>query len=290
MDGMKTFQQPVPGERIQHPGRAYTIGERIGQGAYSSVFACTDDWDNVLVAKVLWPHNQPYEDVRERWMHELRMLVELRHPNITFVHDAFEYRDTFYLVLERCTLSLGQLIAVPDLQRELWILPVARCVLQAIHFIHLSGYIHKDLHLENVHSAQVRDEINPCQPGATVFKVADLGISRLVREVDVFNTLLAPWMLPPEYLMPGEFGYLGQGVDIYHAGLLFLALLLGAPPSFTRDEIVAGKPRMLAEGVHPGFGPVIARALRRHVRHRTQTALQFWQELRSSSSASGPLT
>jgi serine/threonine-protein kinase len=285
---VKTFQQPVPGERIEHNGRTYTIGDRIGQGAFSCVYACTDDWDNVLVAKVLWPHNQTYEDVRERWMHELKMLVDLRHPNITFIHDAFEYRDTFYLVLERCSFTLGQLIGVPDLQRELWVLPVARCVLQAVHFIHLSGYIHKDLHLENVHSAQVRDEINPARPGATVFKVADLGISRLVQEVDVFNTLLAPWMLPPEYLAPGTFGYLGQGVDIYQAGLLFLALLMGTTPSFSRDDIVAGRPRQVAEGLHTGFGPVIARALRRHVEYRTPTALQFWQEMRGAAASLPP--
>ena len=277
------FKEPAFGERIEHQGTVYTIGEKIGQGAFSSVFACSDDWDNVLVAKVLWPRNQTYEHVRERWMHELNMLVDLRHPHITFMHRAFEYNDTFYLILERCSFSLGQLIAIPDLRRDLWLMPIARCVLQAVDFIHMNGYIHKDLHWDNVHSAQVRDEINPFQPGATVFKVADLGISRLVEDVDVFNTQLAPWMLPPEFLDPGTFGYLGPSVDIYQAGLLFLALLLGRAPGFTHEGILSGQPRQLAETVHPVFGPVIARALRRHVAYRTPSALAFWQELRSTS-------
>jgi hypothetical protein len=86
-------------------------------------------------------------------------------------------------------------------------------------------------------------------------------------------------MLPPEYLDPEEFGVLGPQVDIYHAGLLFLGLLLGEIPTFTHEEILSGAPRQLAESLNSRFSPAIAKALRRHVQWRTQAPLELWKDL-----------
>jgi hypothetical protein len=94
---------------------------------------------------------------------------------------------------------------------------------------------------------------------------------------------MAQWMLPPEHLDPEEFGVVGQQVDIYHTGLLLLGLLLDDMPSFTVTEILEGRPRQIAEGLPPPYGWVIAKALRRHVSERTQSAIQFWRELRDAS-------
>lgn len=80
----------------------------------------TDDWGNLLVAKVLLPQGKPYEQVRDEWLHEFKNLVQLRHPNVTYVHQAFEYRDTFYLIIERCDMSLMRLITGPNVQGDLW--------------------------------------------------------------------------------------------------------------------------------------------------------------------------
>lgn len=276
-------EPPHFGEFIEFQGRLYQIGEPIGRGYFGTVYACADEWGNSLVAKVLLPQDGEYEQVREEWLHELTNLLRLRHPNITFAFDAFEYKNAFYLILERCNSSLKDLIAWPELIGEVWLLPIARCVLQALGFIHRTGYVHKDLHPGNVLYTRVRNEMNPRDlantTGATVFKVCDLGISRLAPEIDIFNTILAEWMLPPEFLDSDEYGVIGPQVDIYHSGLLFLTLLLGKTPEFTREEILEGVPRQTAESLDSKFSPVIAKALRRHVHWRTQTPLEFWKEL-----------
>ena len=88
-------------------------------------------------------------------------------------------------------------------------------------------------------------------------------------------------MLPPEALDPLEFGPVGRTLDIYHVGLLLLALLLGQSPSFTREEILAGVPRQTAESLPSKYGPVIAQALHRHASARIPTAVQFWREIAS---------
>jgi serine/threonine-protein kinase len=275
----RQFRPPQGGEVIDNDGHLYFIGPVLGAGGFGTVYECTDEWANDLVAKVLLPHNRSYEIVRDQWLQELDNLVLLRHPNITYIHDAFEYQDTFYLIMERCSWPLFDLIQMPEVRCELWLPYVARDILQALEFIHQNGYVHKDLHPGNIFASQVRDRMDPLKEPIWLFKIGDLGISRLESDIHIFNTILARWMAPPEYLDPVQFGPLDRHVDIYHAGLLLLSLLLNRIPEFTLNEILAGLPRQLAEGLSSPYASAIARALRRHVAGRPQTALEFWREI-----------
>jgi serine/threonine-protein kinase len=275
----RMFTPPREGEVIRHGGSNYTLGEYVGQGAWGAVFHCTDDWENELVAKILVPRNRTYEAVKDGWEKELRALVHLRHPNITYVYDAFEYRDTFYIIMERCAQSFYNLINAPGIDGDLWLPLVAHSVLQGISFIHREGYVHKDIHPGNVFASEIRDKMDPTKGPIVTFKIGDLGITNLELDLDVFNTMVGKWMLPPEFLEPDRFGKIGKQVDIYHAGLLFLSLLLGHVPTFTPEEILDGVPRRTAEGLESIYSPAIARALRRHVDSRTQTAIEFWKDI-----------
>ncbi len=279
----RVFAPPARGQLIQCDGKAYFVGEFLGGGNFGNVYECTDEWDNRLVAKVLVPRNQTYEEVRENWLSELRKLRDLRHPNITFVHAAFECNDTFYLIIERCAMTLDAVINLDGLKSDFWIPHVARDILQAVEFIHAHGYVHKDIHPGNIFVSQIMDRMVREKEPVWCFKVGDLGISRLETEINVFNTALAQWMLPPEAIAPTEFGLVSRTVDIYHAALLLLAILLNRVPTFSREEVLAGLPRQVAEGCNSRYGPAIARALRRHVGARTQTAVEFWREIDSAS-------
>jgi serine/threonine-protein kinase len=274
----KNFQLPKPGDLINCEGRLYRLGNYLGEGYYGAVYECTDDWSNRLVAKVLLP-KKTYEGVREDWLRELKALTELRHPHITFVHDAFECKDTFYLILERCESTLQQLFTWPGLVPDAWFKPLAQQLLQAVHFIHMRGYVHKDIHPGNIFVARIESATGGAGSGAHVFKLGDLGISRLEPELGVHQTV-ARWMIPPEALDPSQFGSLGKQLDIYHAGLCLLGLMLKGVPQFSEADIREGKPRMMAEQIpHPG-APAIAQALRRHVKDRTQSAMDFWRDLK----------
>ena len=270
---------PCYGEVIKINNNEYCIGNEIAHGAFGVVYECNDVWKNELVAKVILPSGRSYENVKQKWLDELRNLLSLRHPNITFVHAAFEYKDTFYLVIERCANTINDLIKSRNFKGELWLIPIARCILQAINFIHNMGYVHKDIHPGNVFTSFLKDELVPSQYSAITFKIGDLGISRLKSDIDIFGTILAKWMLPPEYLNPNEFGNIDERVDIYHAGLLFLYILQGNIIEFTEDEIISGKPKYLAENLKPPFNKALSKALRRHVQYRTPTAIEFWNDL-----------
>ena len=242
----KMVVPPAPGEVITSlgTGNTYTMGNPIGEGYFGLVFSCVDVWGNDLAAKVLKPVDT-YDHVRVSAEAELRKLLVLRHPNITYIFDAFEYRDTFYIITERCYCPLTQLFSLKDFNGLVWLVPIARCLLQAVHYIHLNQYTHQDIHLGNVFAAFAKNEMCPTEPGAIQFKVADLGVAKLFSELDVTNTL-ADWMRPPEAIDPTEFGPIDHRIDIYHVGLLLLQFAYSQELRFSREEILAGRPRDMA--------------------------------------------
>jgi serine/threonine-protein kinase len=275
----RQFRLPEKGEVISHGERNFYIGEKIGRGGFGVVYECSDDWGNALVAKVILPHERPYADVRESWLEEARKLMDLRHPNITFVREAFEYQDTFYLIIERCNFPLMQVITSFGLEPERWLPYVARDVLQALDYIHAHGYVHKDLHPGNVFVVESRQQAAFIHRIVRSFKIGDLGLTRLESDSKAFQTRLAEWMRPPELIDTDAFGPVGRQLDLYQAGLLMLSLLLKEIPYFTMEEIVEGIPQAVAQDHSSPYAPVIARALCPDVEARTQTALEFWREL-----------
>lgn len=275
----KTFVPPQKGEQIFCDGTCYYIGELIRTGGFGAAYQCTDEWANNLVAKVLLPQNRAYEQVKDEWLAELENLSRMRHPNITYIYQAFEYRDTFYIIVEQCAFDLSLFIGQPNMDGHVWLPYIARDILQGIEFIHRNGYVHKDMHPGNILVSHHYDLMVPAKDPVWSFKIGDLGISRLETDIRLFNTILAQWMVPPEYLDPGEFGTMGKQVDIYHTGLILLGLLLNKIPEFSREEIVGGVPRKTAENLPSPYSTAIAKALRRHTPCRTQSALEMWREI-----------
>lgn len=273
-------------------GNSYTMGEKIGEGNFGVVYACNDIWENDLAAKVLKPIGT-YEKVKASATEEFTKLMQLRNPHITFVYDAFEFRDTFYIITERCYCSVKQLFSIQNFNGQTWLMPIARSLLQAVHYLHINNYVHQDIHSGNVFTALVKDEMIPKDKEILQFKLGDLGVAKLFNEIDARNTR-AQWMLPPEVLNSGEFGPIDHRIDIYHVGLLLLELAYSKELRFTPEEIINGKPREMALQLPSPYGFALEKALRRHVSYRTADAMELWRDLHTpplpSQSAGNVLT
>ena len=276
---LPVFTPPTEGELITSnaTGNTYRIGRVIGEGSFGVVYECTDTWENELAVKVLKPRGT-YEQVRDSAITELQRLQTLRHPNVTYVHDGFEFRHTFYIVFERCWQPINQFIQRENFLGHLWLRAMARQLLQAVHFLHCNDYVHQDIHGGNVFVATLRDDMAPNDMIFT-FMLGDLGITKMITEMDAENTVLAEWMRAPEALNQAEFGRMDHRMDLYHCGLLFLQVLLGKQLTFTRDEILQGAPRDLALQIGGNFSFALEKALRRHVDYRTASALEFWRDI-----------
>lgn len=276
------FELPAPGATISSPLtlNAYTIGEVIGEGHFGVVYDCTDVWRNELVAKVIKPNGSHFEVTEGKAKAEIDALLLVRHPNIVYVYDAFVFRGACYIISERCELTLAQMFADPDYQPLVWFKAIARCVLQAVHFAHVQGVAHCDIHLGNIFSKFIPDEILPNEQSAVTFKLGDFGLSRRWDCVQADGTFLNS-IRPPEAIDAAEFGPADTRVDIYHVGLLLLQAYLGKQLTFSREEILAGEPRRLALQLPSPISFALEKALRRHVPYRTATALEIWRDLNS---------
>lgn len=265
---------PLEGEQIVIRESIYTIGRFIAQGAFGLVYECADQWGNALVAKVLVPTPTQVDMVRAAWHREASNLVSLRHPAITYIYDVFEHKGAFYIIVERCFSDLNALFAAPNYDADSWLPFIARDVLQAVHYIHQAGYVHKDLHPGNIFITWKTDRISPTGRAAASFKIGDLGITREESDMNKHNTILAKWIFPPEAL-DGQFGPMGRSIDVYHIGLVLLSVLLRTTRVFTESEIVSGTPRQIAESLPSRYATSVARALRRHVSARP-SIVELW--------------
>ena len=215
-----------------------------------------------------------YEEVQRAAHGETTNLLSLRHLHITYIHDMFEYNDAFYIVSERCGMTVGTLVD-PQFDGPVWVRPIARCLLHALAYIHDRGYVHQDVHINNVFLSWSKSELVVNQDRTLSFKLGDLGLAKLAKALNPQNTLLAEWMLPPEFLDSAQFGPMDHRIDIYHAALLLLQVFKGERLTMTREQVLAGLPRMIAEQIQHPIGPALALGLRRHVASRPFTASRF---------------
>lgn len=270
---------PSEGEVITSlaTGNTYTMGTKIGEGNFGVLYSCKDIWENDLAAKVLKPTGT-YEKVRASAEAEFVKLMRLRNPHITFVYDAFEFRDTFYIITERCYCSVKQLFSLPNFNGLLWLMPIARSLLQAVHYLHINNYVHQDIHSGNVLTTLIKDEMIPQNKEILQFKLGDLGVAKLFNEIDAKNTR-AQWMVPPEVINPNEYGPIDYRIDIYHTGLLLLELAYSKELRFTAEEIINGKPREMALQLQSPYSFALEKVLRRHVTYRTADTMELWRDL-----------
>jgi serine/threonine protein kinase len=271
---------PATGAAItsQVTGNTYFFGDQIGEGGFGVVFACTDVWDNQLVAKILKPRQDSADGLEKHAFEELQKLLHVRHPNVTHTYDAFEFNGAYYLISERCDQTLADLMSTTWFVGRSWIRAVARCLLQAAHFVHVQQLVHCDIHAHNVMARLVKDEMVPTDSVIT-FKLGDFGLAKVKNALDPNGVFLAP-IRPPEAIRHDEFGPLDHRVDIYHIGLVLLQLLIG-PRQFSQEERLAGTPRELALNCEPPYSFALEKALRRHAVYRTASALELWRDLRS---------
>jgi serine/threonine protein kinase len=278
---LPVFSLPMDGEVVTSTKTdvTYRIRYLIGEGTFSYVYLATDSWQNDVAIKIIKPNDRAYPAIRDSALNEFLRLLAFRHPNVTYVYDAFEYRGSVYLVTEACSITAEQLIEIPRFDGTIWVRPVARCVLQALHFLHKNLHAHKDIHLGNVLSIFHRNELDIANSQSISFKVADFGISNLIEEINPSSTVMANWIRPPEGFDHAAFGPLDHRADIYHTGLLLLQILVGRKLAYTEAEIMAGAAKELALSLHTPIGDVLAVALRRHAEFRYGSALDFWHAI-----------
>jgi len=226
----------------------------------------------LLHARVIKPKQ------RQRFLEEGRLTARIgRHPHIVQVFDAGFVDNVPYLAMEYVEgMPLSDLLERDGALDETVVLDIGRSVALALDHAHRCGVVHRDVKPGNI---IVDSDGEP--------RVLDFGLARDLTSSDLSSGFIVgtPAYLPPEQA-DDRFGVVDRRADVYSLGAtLHHALSADLPfkaPSVrgTIQKVLLEPPPNLARvGVSAPVRAVIGKAMRKHARHRYQTALELADDL-----------
>lgn len=272
------FNPPPIGGYIENQNKyRYRVARALRSGNFGTIYLGYDIFEVPYAIKAFKPSGS-YEEVRIRWQEESRKLRELFHPHIAYMHDVFEYKFAFYIVMELLGAPLSDYVKGSQVLTDDRIIEIARQILFGMSFIHWHQIVHRDLSLDNILFS--RD--------GNVVKITDFGVSKHFNPFAEKQPPEPPFqqaIICPDLI---RFGFTVPQSDFYHLGLILLALKTGRlsiDPSLSGDNINKlcndGIPRQMAESLHCPLGDKIAILLRRRVEFRYASAIDAWNDLRT---------
>lgn len=245
----------------------YELRDRIGRGAFGEVFEAYDRRLHRLVALKIVPIGPATDaDAAEglrRFCLEAQSVARLSHPGIVTVHDFGEAEDFAWIVMElvigetlKAVLDRGERPELPETVR------VVCALLDALHYAHGRGIVHRDVKPANVLLAIGADE------GLGEVRLTDFGIARIG---DGDRTVIGQMLGTPSVMSPEQLR--GEPVDhradLWSVGVILYELLTGTRPfpggvPAIFHSILTHQPKPPSEivaGLPPAFDVVIATAL-----------------------------
>jgi serine/threonine protein kinase len=255
----------------------FRIDGLIGHGGFGAVYAATQlNLQRTVALKVLRPDLIATDESRTRFRREAEMVQRLEHPNTVRLFD-FGGADagTPYMAFELLHgRGLDVIVAREGRQSEARVVRMASQVLKSLMEAHDKGIVHRDIKPSNILLCDF--------PGEPDFvKVLDFGIAKPAKGDASTVTSDGQVLGSPSYMSPeqvrGE--RVGPGSDLYSLGLVMAEMLTGrlvfGGPSAIQvlmDQASDVPVPLAAEVSSSPLGPVIARATRKHVSARFESA------------------
>jgi serine/threonine protein kinase len=206
----------------------YQVERTIARGGMATVYLATELKENRQVAlKAIHPHIAEDREFLQRFLHEVRIHRDLKHPNILEVFGLNDSPEELFIVMEYIDGA-----SLKDLLESLTKLPceislfIAGEILRGLAFAHQKGIVHRDIKPANVLITR-RGEI----------KVADFGISRtaeMTRLTQTGDVIGTPAYMSPEQALSAP---LDARSDIFSVGVLLYEMLTGRNPFETDNPI-----------------------------------------------------
>ncbi|XP_039554068.1 cyclin-dependent kinase-like 1 isoform X2 [Passer montanus] len=192
---------------------------KVGEGSYGVVFKCRnkDTGQIVAIKKFLESEEDPV--IRKIALREIRVLKQLKHPNLVRLLEVFRRKRRLHLVFEYCEHTvLQELHKHPRGVPEYLVKSITWQTLQAVNFCHKHNCIHRDVKPENILITK-----------HSVIKLCDFGFARILTGPSDYYTdyVATRWYRCPELLV-GDTQY-GPAVDVWAIGCVFAELLSGLP-------------------------------------------------------------
>lgn len=241
---MTETPEPLPGDVL---AERYRLVAQIGQGGMARVFRAEDTaLGRTVAVKVLRPAVEEAVSAPERARSEVTLLASLNHPSLVTLFDAHLTGSPDYLVMEfvdgptlSARIAEGALppVEVASLAAELG---------EALHIVHTSGVVHRDVKPSNVLLAPAH-----LPGGRPRAKLADFGIALLLDSARVTTpgtiigtaAYLAPEQVEGRDPSPAS--------DVYALGLVLIEALTGERAYPNTDGVGAALARLTSPPTVP---------------------------------------
>ncbi len=211
----------------------YEIQGMIGKGGMGQVFKALDRQSGMEVAlKTLHPKYTTHKHAVARFVREVKLARQLRHPGIVKVYDAQQWDDTLFYTMEYLDgKSLRQWLRQ---EKRLGLRATVRvlCLIcEALDHAHRIT-IHRDLSPENI----------MVLPDSSI-RVLDFGLAKLD---DQFKglTRVGVNLGKIQYMSPEQeqdASVVDNRADLYSLGVMFYEMLSGRPPRMMADAAAQGQ-------------------------------------------------
>ena len=277
---VSALPQPVP---------HYTTLRVLGRGAMGVVYQARHNQTGRLVAlKLIVPESAAARSAVDRFLREMMVISQLKHPNIVEWLEQGMTRGQFWFAMEYVAGSNLESLAQAEPGRY----PVAQAcrmacqVLKGLEQAHKHGFVHRDIKPENILIGRQGDGL--------IAKISDFGLAKSFRGLGLSALTFSGEMrgtvpfMPPEQML--DFKTVLPSGDLYATAATLYYLLTC---QFIYDEVAEGGDliRALLEE-HPvpiqdrrkdipaGLAKVLEKCLARDPNDRYPTAVAMRQALR----------
>jgi pSer/pThr/pTyr-binding forkhead associated (FHA) protein len=275
-----TSPQPVP---------TYTTIRQLGRGGMGVVFQARNNQSGRMVAiKLIVPESAATRSAIDRFLREMSVISQLKHPNIVEWLEQGMTRGQFWFTMEYVAGTNLEALANAEPGRY----PInqacrmASQVLKGLEHAHSLGFVHRDIKPENILIGQ--------SPAGLIAKISDFGLAKSFRGLGLSGLTFSGEMrgtvpfMPPEQML--DFKAVQPIGDLYSTAATLYYLISG---QFIYDQVADGGDliRMLLEeqpvpiesrrpDVPPTLAKVLERGLARDPVDRYPTASALRRALR----------
>ncbi|CAO1300513.1 unnamed protein product [Diamesa hyperborea] len=189
---------------------------RLGEGSYGIVYKCRDRESGSLVAVKRFVESEDDPAIRKIALREIRLLKNLKHPNLVCLLEVFRRKRRLHLVFEFCEHTvLHELERNPQGCPDTLTAQITYQTLLGVGYCHKQGCLHRDIKPENI-LLTAQGQVKLC----------DFGFARMLSPGENYTDYVATrWYRAPELLV-GDTNY-GTPVDIWAVGCVFAELIRG---------------------------------------------------------------
>ena len=275
-----TLPQPVP---------HYTTLRELGRGAMGVVYQARHNQTNRLVAlKLIVPESAATRSAIDRFLREMSVISQLKHPNIVEWLEQGMTRGQFWFAMEYVAGSNLEALANAEPGKY----PIRQAcrmacqVLKGLEQAHSLGFVHRDIKPENILIGRTQEGL--------LAKISDFGLAKSFRGLGLSGLTFSGEMrgtvpfMPPEQML--DFKTVTPSADLYATAATLYYLISG---QFIYDQVGDGGDliRTLLEespvpiqsrrpDVPAGLAAVLQKCLARDPKDRYPTAAAMRQALK----------